>query len=108
MAKFANVHSVRYFETTAFTHLHQMSNLIDYIRSVYQIRGKDMKLMTLPQDRTCVHISMINHFTKFRDDILQHTIDSNEIIEKPTCFEEVTVFHFFSFMGTRGYAMGLG
>ena len=31
MAKFANVNvdSVRYFQTTNFTHLHQMSNLID-------------------------------------------------------------------------------
>ena len=106
MAKFANVHSVRYFETTAFTHLHQMSNLIDYIRSVYQIRGKDMKLMTLPQDRTCVHISMINHFTKFRDDILQHTIDFKKIIEKPTNFEELTVFHLLSFMGKKGSEKG--
>jgi hypothetical protein len=32
MAKFANVNvdSVRYFQTTDFTHLHRMSNLIDY------------------------------------------------------------------------------
>ena len=37
MAKFANVNvdSVRYFQTTDFTHLHRMHNLIDYIRSVY-------------------------------------------------------------------------
>ncbi len=36
MAKFANVNvdSVRYFQTTNFTLLHRMSNLIDYIRSV--------------------------------------------------------------------------
>ncbi len=32
MAKFANanVDCVRYFQTTDFTHLHRMSNLIDY------------------------------------------------------------------------------
>jgi hypothetical protein len=35
MAKFANFHSVYYFQTTEFTHLHRMSNLIDYIRSMY-------------------------------------------------------------------------
>ena len=37
MAKFAyvNVVSVRYFQTTDFTHLHRMSNHIYYIRSVY-------------------------------------------------------------------------
>jgi hypothetical protein len=106
MAKFANVHSVCYFQTTDFTHLHQMSNLIDYIRSVYRIRGKDMRLMTLPKDRICVHISMINYFTKFRDDILQHTIDFKKIIEKSTSFEELTVFHLLSFMGKKGSKKG--
>ena len=75
IAEFANVDSVRYFQTTDFTHLHQMSNLIDYIRSAYQIRGKDTRLMTLPQDETPAHISMINYFARFSDDILQHTID---------------------------------
>ncbi len=68
MAKFANVNvdSVRYFQTTDFTHLHRMSNLIDYIRSVYRDLGKDTRLMTLPQDGTLLHISMIEYFTKFR------------------------------------------
>jgi hypothetical protein len=43
MAKFANVNveSVRYFQTTDFTHLHQMINLIEYIRSVYRNLGND-------------------------------------------------------------------
>ena len=86
MVKFANVNldSVGYFQTTNFTHLHQMSNLIDYIRSVYQNLGKDMRLMTLPQDGTPLHISMIEYFTRLRDDIPQHA--------KRTCFEEMTVF----------------
>ena len=37
MAKFVNVNvdSMRFFQTADFTHLHQMNNLIDYIRSVY-------------------------------------------------------------------------
>ena len=97
MAKFANVNvdSVRYFQTTDFTHLHQMSNLVDYIRSVYRNLGKDTKLMMLPQDRIPVNISMIEYFTGFRDDILQHA--------KPTCFEELTVIHLLSFMGKKGY-----
>jgi hypothetical protein len=43
---------------------------------------------------------MIEYFTRFRDDILQH--------EKPTCFEELTVFHLLSFMGKKGYKNGLG
>jgi hypothetical protein len=84
---------VRYFQTTDFTHLHQMSNLIDYIRSVYQNLGKDMRLMTLPQDGTPLHISMIEYFTRLRDDIPQHA--------KLTCFEEMTVFHLLSFMGKK-------
>jgi hypothetical protein len=43
MAKFANVNvdSVRYFQTTDFTQLHQMINLIEYIRSVYRNLGND-------------------------------------------------------------------
>ena len=37
MAKFANVNVdfLHYFQTTDFTHLHQMSNLIEYMRSLY-------------------------------------------------------------------------
>ena len=102
MAKFANVNvdSVRYFQTTDFTHLHQMSNLVDYIRSVYRNLGKDTKLMMLPQDRIPVNISMIEYFTGFRDVILQHA--------KPTCFEELTVIHLLSFMGKKGYKNGIG
>jgi hypothetical protein len=64
------------------------------IRSVYRNLGKDTKLMTLPQDGTPLHISMIEYFTRFRDDILQHA--------KPTCFEELTVFHLLSYMGKKG------
>ena len=58
--------------------------------------------MTLPlsQDGIPVHISMIQYLTRFRDDILQHA--------KPTCFEELTVFHLLSFMGKKGYENGLG
>jgi hypothetical protein len=66
MAKFANVNvdSVRYFQTTDFTHLlHQMSNFIDYNRSVYRDLGKDTRLMTLTQDGIPLHISMIEYFT---------------------------------------------
>jgi hypothetical protein len=102
MAKFANVNvgSVRYFQTTDFTHLHRMSNLIDYIRSVYQDLGKDTRLMTLPQDGTPLHISMIEYFTRFRDDILQ--------CAKLTCFDELTVFHLLSYMGKKGYENGIG
>ncbi len=102
MAKFANVNvdSVRYFQTTDFTHLHQMSNLIDYIRSVYRNLGRDMRLMTLPQDGTPLRISMIEYFTRFRDDILQRA--------KLTCFEELTVFHLLSYMGKKGYENGIG
>ena len=51
---------------------------------------------------------MMNYFTRFRDDILQHTINSKKIIAKPACLGELTVRHFLSFMGTRdgtrGYA----
>ena len=102
MVKFANVNvdSVGYFQTTNFTHLHQMSNLIDYIRSVYQNLGKDTRLMTLPPDGTPLHISMIEYFTRFRDDILQRA--------KLTCFEELTVFHLLSYMGKKGYENGIG
>ena len=50
--------------------------------------------MTLPQEGIPVHISMIEYFTRFRDDILQHA--------KPTCFEELTVFHLLSYMGKTG------
>jgi hypothetical protein len=102
MAKFANVNvdSVRYFQTTDFTHLHQMSNLIDYIRSVYQDLGKDTRLMMLPQDGILLHISMIEYFTRFRDDILQHA--------KQTCFNELTVFHLLSYMGKNGHDNGIG
>jgi hypothetical protein len=95
-----NVDSVRYFQTADFTHLHGMSNLIDYIRSVYRNLGRDTRLMTLPQDGTPMHISMIEYFTRFRDDILQRA--------KLTCFEELTVFHLLSFMGKKGYENGIG
>ena len=77
-----------------------MINPIDYIRSVYRNLGKDTKLKKLPQDGISVHTSMIEYFTRFRDDILQHA--------KPTCFEELTVFHLLSFMGKKGYEDGLG
>ena len=77
-----------------------MSNLIDYIRSVYRNLGRDTRLMTLPQDGTPLHISMIEYFTRFRDDILQHA--------KLTCFEELTVFHLLSYMGKKGYKNGIG
>jgi len=101
MAKFANanVDSVRYFQTTDFTHLHLMSNPIDYIRSAYRNLGRDTRLMTLPQDGTPLHISMIEYFTRFKDDILQ--------LAKLTCFEELTVFHLLSFMGKKGYENGI-
>ena len=56
--------------------------------------------MTLPQDGTPLHISMIEYFTRFRDDILQRA--------KLTCFEELTVFHLLSFMGKKGYENGIG
>ena len=56
-------------------------------------------MMTLPQDGTPLHISMIEYFTRFRDDILQHA--------KPTCFEELTVFHLLSFMGKKIYENGI-
>ena len=80
-----NVDSMRYFQITDFTHIHRMSNPIDYIRSVYQNLGRDTRLMTLPQDGTPLHLSMIEYFTRFRNDILQRA--------KLTCFEELTVFH---------------
>ena len=54
----------------------------------------------LPQDGTPLHISMIEYFTRFRDDILQRA--------KLTCFEELTVFHLLSYMGKKGYENGLG
>ena len=54
----------------------------------------------LPQEGIPVHISMIEYFTRFRDDILQHA--------KPTCFEELTVFHLLSYMGKKGYENGIG
>jgi hypothetical protein len=73
---------VNYFQTTDFTHLHRMSILIDY------------------QDGTPLHISMIEYFTRFRDDILQRA--------KLTCYEELTVFHLLSYMGKKGYENGLG
>ena len=95
-----------YFQTTDFTHLHQMSGLIEYIRIVYRIRGKDTTLMTLPQYGAPVHISMINYFAKYRDDILQHTFGSKKIIATPTCLEELTVYRLLSFMGTRGGTRG--
>jgi hypothetical protein len=43
---------------------------------------------------------MIEYFTRFRDDILQHT--------KSTCYEDLTVFHLLSFMGNKGYENGIG
>ena len=52
--------------------------------------------MTLPQDGTPLHISMIEYFTRFRDDA------------KLTCFEELPVFHLLSFMGKKGYKNGIG
>ena len=56
--------------------------------------------MTLPQDGTPLHISMMEYFTRFRDDILQRA--------KLTCFEELTVFHLLSYMGKKGYENGIG
>ena len=53
----------------------------------------------LPQDGTPLHISMIEYFTRFRDDILQNA--------KPTCFKALTVFHLLSCMGRKGYENGL-
>jgi ribosome modulation factor len=50
-------------------------------------------MMTLP-------ISMIEYFTRFRDDILQ--------CAKLTCFEDITVKHILSFMGKKGYKNGIG
>ena len=76
-----------------------MSNLIDYIRGVYRDRRKDTRLMMLPQDGTPLHISMIEYFARFRDDILQRA--------KQTCFDELTVFHLLSYMGKRDMRMGL-
>ena len=83
-----------YFQDTDFIELHFGSgeDLIEYIRSVYQTHGKDTKMMTLP-------ISMIEYFTRFRDDILQ--------CAKLTCFEDITVKHLLSFMGTKGYKNGI-
>jgi hypothetical protein len=43
---------------------------------------------------------MIEYFTRFRDDILQHA--------KQTCFDELTVFHLLSYMGKKGYDNGIG
>ena len=77
-----------------------MSNLIDYIRGVYRDRRKDTRLMMLPQDGTPLHISMIEYFARFRDDILQRA--------KQTCFDELTVFHLLSYMGKRDMRMGPG
>ena len=57
------------------------------------------RLMTLPQEGIPVHKSMIEYFTRFRDDILQHA--------KPTCFEELTVFHLLSWV-KRDTRMGSG
>ena len=56
-----HVDLVHYFQTTDINHLHRMSNLIEYIRSVYGNLGKDTKLMTLPQDGIPVHIMMIKY-----------------------------------------------
>ena len=39
------------------------------------------------------------YFTRFRDDILQ--------CAKLTCFEDITVKHLLSFMGTKGYKNGI-
>jgi hypothetical protein len=66
MASFAKFEFFHYFQTSDFTHLHQMSGLIDYIRSLYQICDKNTRLMTLPQDGPPEHISMINYFTRLR------------------------------------------
>ena len=67
---------------------------------MYRNLGRDRRLMTLPQDGTPLHISMIEYFTMFRDDILQRA--------KLTCFEELTVFHLLSYMGENGYKNGIG
>jgi hypothetical protein len=67
---------------------------------VYQNLGKNKRLMTLPQEGIPVHISMIEYFTRFIDNILQHA--------KPTCFEELTVFHLLSYMGKKGYENWIG
>ena len=56
--------------------------------------------MTPPQDGTPLHISMIEYFTRFRDDILQHA--------KQTCLNELTVFHLLSYMAKKGYDNGIG
>jgi hypothetical protein len=63
--------------------------------------------MSLPEDGPVEHVSMINCFTRFRDEIFRHTIDSKRNIAKPTCLEELTVCHLLSFMGTKGYANGI-
>jgi hypothetical protein len=81
-----------YFQDTDFT-FGRGEDLIGYIRSVYRTHGKDTKMMTLP-------ISMIEYFTRFRDDILQ--------CAKLTCFEDITVKHILSFMGKKGYKNGIG
>jgi hypothetical protein len=43
---------------------------------------------------------MIEYFTRFRDDILQHA--------KQTSFEELTEFYLLSYMGKKGYENGIG
>ena len=66
---------------------------------MYRNLGKNKRLMTLPQEGIPVHISMIEYFTRLRDDILQHA--------KQTCFNELTVFHLLSYMGKKGYENGI-
>jgi hypothetical protein len=56
--------------------------------------------MTLPQDGTPLRNSVIEYFTRFKDDILQRA--------KSTSYEDLTVFDLLSFMGNKGYENGIG
>ena len=101
VAEFLGFYECSYFRETDFpVQYFQTTDFIDYIRSVNRNLGKDTRFMMLPQDGTPLHISMIEYFTRFRDDILQHA--------KPTCFEDLTVFYLLSFMGKKGYENGIG
>ena len=97
VAEFLGVYECSYFRNFQTT---KSGVFINYIRSLYRDLGKDTRLMTLPQDGTLLRNSVIEYFTKYKDDILQ--------CAKSTGYEDLTVFDLLLFMGKKGYENSIG
>ena len=60
----------------------------------------------LTRDGTSGHVHIINYFMKYRNEIFQYAIIKSD--GKPSNIEELTISHLHSYLGMRGYIMGIG